>query len=186
MSNIVYWNPDFAPSYTPMEMLDLGIFEGIYTYAIKNIPSRYKNHRNVLKDTSKPDVEINHFKVKSRQSLKVWQEKGWTTELSPLGWWEWYIKYFEGRRDEKEDKLQIGRWRSFVARHQGQIRTNCDLKDKKCRPVQRQGLLQWAWDSSTNFTNEQQTKNLKKILKASGAQLEKPAVEMASIVYLNW
>lgn len=186
MSNSKLWNPEFTPSYTPMEMLDLGIFEGIYTYAIKDIPAKYKNHKNVLKDTSKPDIEINQFKVKSRQSLKAWQEKGWTTELSPLGWWEWYIKYFEGRRDEKEDKLQIGRWKSFVARHQGQIKANCTLGDKDCRPTQRQGLLQWAWDSSTNFTVEQKAKNLKHILKASGAKVNSEAQESLKPAYLNW
>lgn len=186
MTDKKYWDPEFTPSYTPMEMLDLGVFEGIYTYAIKGIPAKYKNHKNVLKDTSKPDIEINHFKIKSRQSLKVWQDKGWTTELSPLGWYEFYIKYFEGRRDEKEDKLQIGRWKSFVARHQGQIKANCSLKDEKCRPAQRQGLLQWAWDSGTNFTEEQRAKNLKRILSITGTTVKSVATETIKPVYLDW
>lgn len=185
MSDKKYWDPEFTPSYTPMEMLDLGVFEGIYTYAIKDIPAKYKNHKNVLKDTSKPDIEINRFKVKSRQSLKVWQEKGWTTELSPLGSFEWFVKYFEGRRDEKEDKLQIGRWKSFVARHQGQIKANCSLTDHKCRPAQRQALLQWFWDSDTNFTEEQRQKNLKRILKITGCSVKSTAKESIPI-YVGW
>lgn len=171
MSKIT-WASNFAPSYTPMEMLDLGVFEGIYTAAIKNIPAKYKQHKNVLKRGSEPNIEINRFKIKSRQSLKEWQKNGWTTEHSPLGWWEWYIKYFEGRRIPEEDKWQIGRWRSFVARHQGQISASCDLTDHDCHTKQRQGLLQWAWDSSDKFTDEQLDKNIKNISKEAGVSIE--------------
>lgn len=167
MSN---WHPDFGPCYTPMEMLDKGIFEGIYTHAIEGIPSKYKSHPNVLGDRG-PDVSINEFGVKSRQSLKEWQKKGWTTKLSPLGWWEWYLKYFEGRRDEKEDKLQISRWNSFVARHQAQITQNCDLEDVSCRPRQRQGLLQWGWDSRVAYTDDQVRDNAQRMARLSKAKL---------------
>jgi len=103
MAKKLFWHPDFAPCYTPIEMLDLGIFEGIYTDCIKDIQSKYKNHKNVLKCCSEPDIRINRYKVKSRLSLKERQKKGWTTKNSPLGWWEWYIKYFEGRRLGDED-----------------------------------------------------------------------------------
>lgn len=176
------WDPEFAPSYTPMEMLDLGIFEGVYTAAIQGIPAKYKQHENVLKRGAEPDVSLNRFKVKSRQSLKEWQEKGWTTELSPLGWWEWYVKYWEGRRDAKEDALQIGRWKSFVARHQGQVNANCKPKDYECHTKQRQGLLQWAWDSDMPFTDQQRKKNLKRLSKHTEVSLEAESTH----VYLNW
>lgn len=170
------WDPNFGPSYTPKEMLDLGIFEGVYTGVIKGIPAEYKNHPKVLPKGSEPDVELNRYKVKSRQSLKEWERKGWTTKLSPLGWWEWYIKYYHGRRDDKEDKLQISRWRSFVARHQGQINANCKPKDDDCRPKQRQGLLQWAWDSSEAFTPKQIEENAKRIAKSAGVEIDSTIV----------
>lgn len=170
------WDPNFGPSYTPKEMLDLGIFEGVYTGVIKGIPAEYKNHPKVLPKGSEPDVELNRYKVKSRQSLKEWGRKGWTTKLSPLGWWEWYIKYYHGRRDDKEDKLQISRWRSFVARHQGQINANCKPKDVECRPKQRQGLLQWAWDSATDFTPERIADNAKRIAKSAGVTIDERVV----------
>lgn len=176
------WDPEFAPSYTPMEMLDQGIFEGIYTAAIEDIPVKYKKHKNVLKRGSAPDVKINRFGLKSRQSLKEWQKKGWTTELSPLGWWEWYVKYFEGRRNEKEDKLQIGRWKSFVARHQGQVNAKCKPKDYECHTKQRQGLLQWAWNSDTPFTEQQRTANLKRLQKLPQVTLE----SHNDHAYMNW
>lgn len=179
MSKVI-WHPDFAPSYTPMQMLDLGIFEGVYTAAIKGIPAKYKNHKNVLKRGSEPDVELNRFKVKSRQSLKEWQRKKWTTKDSPLGWWEWYVKYYEGRRLPEEDDLQIKRWRSFVARHMGQVKAKCSLTDMDCHAKQRQGLLQWAWDSSTEFTEAQLERNRKRIARSAGVGLE------GHPVYLGW
>lgn len=165
------WANNFAPSYTPMEMLDQGVFEGIYTSAISDIPAKYKQHKKVLERGSDPDIQINKFKIKSRLSLKEWEKKGWTTKHSPLGWWEWYIKYFEGRRIEDEDKWQIGRWRSFVARHQGQITASCKLDDLDCHAKQRQGLLQWGWDSTDKFNEEQLDKNIKRISKSAGVKI---------------
>lgn len=160
MSEKTVWHPEFAPSYTPLQMLDEGIFEGVYTAAIDGLPSKWYKHKNVLKRGEEPDISINKFGVKSRLSLSEWEEKGWTTKDSPLGWWQWYCLYWLGRRLEKEDEWQIGRWKSYIARHQGQIDANCKLKDFDCRKRQRQGLLQWAWDSSTSFTPNQRKKNL--------------------------
>ena len=157
------WDPEFAPSYTPMEMLDQGVFEGLYTAAIEGIPKKYKEHKNVLKRGSEPDESINRYGVKSRLDLPEWEKRGWTTENSPLGWFEWYIKYFEGRRLEDEDDWQIKRWKQFVARHAGQLHANCQPNDESCHTKQRQALLQWAWDPSQKFTDEQRQKNLKRL-----------------------
>lgn len=181
MTKAITWDPEFAPSYSPMEMLDQGIFEGIYTAAIPNIPAKYKSHKNVLKRGSKPDVNINKYKVKSRQSLKEWQKKGWTTELSPLGWWQWMLGYYGGKRNPKEDKLQIKRWKSFVARHQGQIVKAGVTKDETKRVKQRQGLLQWAWDSTTPFTEAHRKKNLTRIAKSAGVPVETVSTESLPI-----
>lgn len=178
----VTWDRNFTPSYTPMEMLDLGVFEGIYTAAIPGIPKEYKEHKNVLPKGSEPNVDINHYGVKSRQSLKEWERKGWTTKKSPLGWWMWYLKYFEGRRLVEEDKLQIGRWISFVARHQGQVDAKCTPKDHDCHTKQRQGLLQWAWNSDTQFTPTQRKNNLTRLQKNPEVSLELRHVHP----YLTW
>lgn len=163
MTDKITWSSKFAPSYTPIEMLDLGVFEGIYTFAIKGIPDKYKKHNNVLKRGSDPDITINKFKVKSRQSLKVWKENDWTTKDSPLGWWEWYIKYFEGRRVE-EDNWQIGRWNSFVARHEGQIKADPKSNNNDHRLAQKQALLQWGWNWDNDFTESQKKRNLNRII----------------------
>ncbi len=164
------WHPEFGPCYTPMEMLDKGIFEGIYTSAIERIPAKYKKHKKVLPRGSKPDVSINQFKIKSRLSLGQWKKNGWLM-TDKLGWWEWYIKYFEGRRLGEEDDKQIKRWKSFVARHQGAITKSGKLKDLKARVKQRQGLLQWGWDSTVPYDKETLVKNAKRIAKSAGAKV---------------
>lgn len=158
------WDPSFTPSYTPKEMLELGVFEGKYINVIEGLPKSWYSLPKVQKEDEEPDISLNKFGVKSRQSLSHWKEKGWTTKDSPYGWFQWYCLYFLGRRLPEEDEWQIGRWRSFVARHQAQVSKNCKTKDNECRPVQRQGLLQWAWNSDTEFTEKQQEKNLKRLI----------------------
>lgn len=185
MKKTLTWHPEFTPSYTPMEMLDHGIFEGIYTAAIPNIPKKYKHHKNVLPRGSAPDVSINRFKVKSRLSLKEWEKNKWTTKASPLGWWQWYILYFEGRRIPAEDEWQIKRWRSFVARHQGAIDSSGHRDDLTKRPKQRQALLQWGWDSQTAYTDAQRRKNLQRLLKITQLSIAIPNQEM-SLPSLQW
>jgi hypothetical protein len=173
----VTWHPEFGPAYTPEEMLEQGVFEGKYINNIRDIPASWKKLPKVVGPSEEPNVELNKFKIKSRQGLSEWKKKGWIMTDSN-GWFHWYIKYYFGRRLGKEDETEIKRWKSFVARHQGQIIANCKPGDKECRPKQRQGLLQWAWDSSKPFTPEQVKRNQTKILKGlSGVVLEEVSEE---------
>lgn len=172
------WDWRFAPSYTPLEVLEAGSFEGGYIRAVEGIPKKYMQPEKVLKERNVFDESLNKFGTKSRQSKKEWAKKGWLTKDSPNGWFEWYIKYFEGRRligegkEGDEDKWQIGRWSSFVSRHQGQIAANCKLGDDKCRSRQRQGLLQWGWNSGEKRTATQHKKNVRRMAKLAGCELE--------------
>lgn len=166
-----YWHPEFTPSYTPKEMLELGVFEGKYINIVKGVPASWKKLPKVVGPKDPPDISLNHFGVKSRQPLSEWKRKGWIM-TDEGGWFHWYIEYFLGRRLGKEDETQINRWKSFVARHMGQINANCTLTDKKCRIVQRQGLLQWAWDSSKPFDDTVRKRNLNRMLKETGTSLE--------------
>ena len=164
------WNPAFGPSYTPEEMLKLGVFEGKYINGIKEIPVGWKKIDKVLGPNDVPDPELNHYKIKSRQPLSTWEENGWI-KTDPEGWFGWYIRYFLGRRLGEEDLWQINRWGSFIARHQAQVVKGCSLTDDSCRPKQRQGILQWGWDSHVKFTTKQVELNAKRLAKLTGSTL---------------
>lgn len=136
--------PGFEPRFTPKEMLALGVFEGKYLNdCTGEFPADwYAGAR--IGDT--PDPALNYFKVKSRQPLSVWRDKGWIVGPDPRGWFQWYCRYYQGRRMPDEDARQIKRWKA-IRRHVGQIRKNCDEGDIHCRRRQRQALLHWAYDS---------------------------------------
>lgn len=170
------WHPEFTPSHTPEEMLKLGVFEGKYINIIKGIPAAWKSLPKVVGPKDPPNVELNYYKVKSRQPLSVWKKNGWIM-TDAGGWFHWYCLYWQGRRLGKEDDKQIGRWKSFVARHMGQVKAGCSLSDEKCHAKQRQGLLQWAWDSTTAFTDDQRDKNLKRMVKLTGTSLPEVSTE---------
>ena len=133
----------FAPFFTPKEMLAHGVFEGKY---MNDCTDEFPADWYVgAKLSDVPDESVNCFGVKSRQPLSVWREKGWIIGPDPRGWFQWYCRYYMGRRIAEVDALQIKRWRAFT-RHASQVRINCAPLDFHCRPRQRQGLLQWSHD----------------------------------------
>ncbi|HBF99539.1 MAG TPA: hypothetical protein DDW95_13390 [Alphaproteobacteria bacterium] len=133
----------FAPHFSPRQMLALGVFEGKYCNDCREeFPEDWFAAAKLSKT---PDPDLNYFGVKSRKPLSYWREKGWIYGPDPRGWFQWYCRYYLGRRLAEIDEIQIKRWRSF-ARHAGQIRANCEPGDIFCRPRQRQALLQWAYD----------------------------------------
>jgi len=137
------FNPGFKPFYSPKEMLEMGVFEGKYCNDCRSeFPAGWFENARI---SETPDISFNYFGIKSRQSLIVWQEKGWIYGPDPRGWFQWYCRYYHGRRLPELDAIQIKRWRAFN-RHAGQIRANCDPGDIFCRRRQRQGLLQWSYD----------------------------------------
>lgn len=138
------FDPDFKPELTPKEMLELGVFGGHYFQNEHNeFPSEWFLHAQ-LSDTHNPAV--NYFEVDASQPLAEWQRKGWIYEEDPRGWFQWYCRYFMGRRIPAEDARQIKRWKNMT-RHIGQIKKACHPGDLTCRRRQRQALLHWAYDS---------------------------------------
>ena len=134
----------FAPQLTPKQMLELGVFGGKYmTDCGKEFPASWFRRAKLSPERRRP--ELNYFKVDASQPLAVWREKGWIHPDDPRGWFQWYCRYYSGRRHE-DDLRQIKRWRA-VRRHVAQLQKHCARGDLNCRRRQRQALLHWAWDA---------------------------------------
>ncbi len=142
---------------TPKQMLHKGIFGGTYFSELINykefpdnwfedLPLQYYVSDSYCK-------EVNYFGVKSGQSQKEWEEKGWINKDDPRGWFEWYCKYFLGRR-HKDDARQIrrwlafcgpkGRWRNIIYKKIYTEGCSIDASGSVCLRIQ-QSLLHWSY-----------------------------------------
>jgi len=135
----------FKPQLTPKKMLELGVFGGSYFGKNINIKEYPKSWFVNAKLSKTFDVNLNRFKVKAGLTRQEWLDKGWIFKEDPLGWFQWYCRFSNGRRIAKIDEIQIKRWRNFI-RHVKAIKNNCEEGDLSCRRRQRQAILQWAYD----------------------------------------
>ena len=134
----------FKPELAPKKMLRLGIFGGKYmTDCLNEFPASW--FKKAKFSPKFHDPELNFFKVNASKPLSYWKEKGWLYKEDPRGWFQWYCRYYRGRRCVDDDR-QIKRWRAFT-RHISQLVKHCARRDFTCRPVQRQALLHWSYDS---------------------------------------
>ena len=139
------FDPEFKPDLTPKEMLHLGVFGGKYmTDCRKEFPKSWFEGAQLSPKAR--DNSLNYFGVDASQPLSEWRRKGWIFEDDPRGWFQWYCRYYTGRRLPGEDDRQIKRWKA-IRRHVRQIEKNCEKGDIHCRRRQRQALLHWAYDS---------------------------------------
>ena len=138
------FDPAFSPGLTPAQMLALGVFGGKYmTDCVREFPADW--YLKAKLSPARYDPSLNFFGVRASQSLAVWREKGWIWEEDPRGWFQWYCRYYMGRRSI-DDARQISRWRA-MRRHVTQLKKYCLRGDLLCRRGQRQALLHWAYDS---------------------------------------
>ena len=133
----------FKPQLTPQKMLEMGVFGGSYfSGKINEYPKSWFKKAKLSKNF---DVEKNRFRVKAGLTRKEWMDKGWIFKEDPLGWFQWYCRFANGRRIPHIDEIQIKRWKAFK-RHVTAIKKNCEQGDIHCRRKQRQAILQWAYD----------------------------------------
>ena len=138
------FHPDFKPELTPAQMLQMGVFGGKYLTDCQNeFPEKWFERAKL--SPIQADHKLNFFGIRASKPLSYWRDKGWIWCDDPRGWFQWYCRYFMGRRCE-DDMRQIGRWKAMT-RHIAQVRKNCIKGDLLCRPRQRQALLHWAYDS---------------------------------------
>jgi hypothetical protein len=139
------FDPEFRPELTPKESLALGVFAGKYmTDTRGEFPADWFDTARLA--TGRRDPKLNFFGVDASQPLSVWRQKGWIYPDDPRGWFQWYCRYYMGRRIADEDRRQIRRWKA-MRRHIRQIERHCEKANFYCRRRQRQALLHWAYDS---------------------------------------
>jgi hypothetical protein len=139
------FDPDFAPELTPAQMLRLGVFGGKYlTDCEAEFPASW--FKGAKLSPERRNCSLNYFGVDASQPLSEWRREGWIHPDDPRGWFQWYCRYYMGRRMPDEDARQIKRWKA-IRRHAAQIRSACEPGDIRCRRRQRQALLHWAYDS---------------------------------------
>jgi hypothetical protein len=135
----------FAPELTPRSMLELGVFGGKYmTDCRDEFPASWFVRARLCHEFH--DSELNFFGVNASLPLSEWRRRGWIHDDDPRGWFQWYCRYWMGRRMPEEDRRQIARWRA-LRRHVAQVQAHCAPGDIGCRRKQRQALLHWAYDS---------------------------------------
>ena len=138
------FHSEFRPQLSPKEMLELGVFGGKYmSDCTAEFPVDWFEKARLCSEIHDPDLNL--FGVNASQTLAEWRRKGWIYKEDPRGWFQWYCRYYMGRRCP-DDERQIKRWKS-MRRHIGQITKNCRPLDLDCRPRQRQALLHWAYDT---------------------------------------
>lgn len=146
------FDPAFKPHLTPKQMLTLGVFGGNYFEGYHDeFPKDWFARAKLSKRKKTPsyegwyDKDANYFKVKASQSRREWIRKGWIHKDDPRGWFQWYCRYYLGRR-HPDDTRQIERWQKMT-RHIRWLRGACGVGEVSCRPRQRQALLHWAYDA---------------------------------------
>lgn len=141
------FDSEFKPELTPKQMLRLGVFGGVYLRdCVREFPRDWFDRAKFQKpERNDHDPALNLFGVNASQPLSIWRKKGWLHPDDPRGWFQWYCRYYLGRRHE-DDSRQIRRWKA-IRRHMAQIRKNCSPGDWTCRKRQRQAMLHWAYDS---------------------------------------
>lgn len=139
------FDPRFRPELTPAQMLRLGVFGGRYmTDCRGEFPASW--FRDAKLSPGKSDPALNYFKVGASQPLVEWRRKGWINPDDPRGWFQWYCRYYQGRRLPAEDDRQIKRWLA-IRRHLAQLEKGCRPGQENCRLRQKQALLHWAYDT---------------------------------------
>ncbi len=143
-----HFDSEFRPDLTPEQMLELGVFGGRYMRDCRDeFPKKwFRNAKFHTLGVSGHNPKLNYFGVDASQPLSMWQKKGWIYPEDPRGWFQWYCRYYMGRRIPEMDRVQIKRWKA-MRRHIAQLSTHCRHSDMLCRPRQRQALLHWAYDS---------------------------------------
>ena len=109
------FDPEFHPDLTPPELLRLGTFCGKYmTDCTGEFPAGMVRGRKVGIGPPRTVHSTTLVSMLASPSL-LWRRKGWIYPDDPRGWFQWYCRYYMGRRLPEEDARQIKRWKAMRA-----------------------------------------------------------------------
>lgn len=179
---------EFKPNLTPKEVIQAGSFGGTYFRTIlsgitgkkyvdawKEFPSDWFEGLDIKKNVASQiiDASVNKYKVKAGGNLDMWESSGWITEIDPYGWFQWYCRFYLGRRTS-DDLRQIKRWLSSCGAN-GRFRTTLIRKiinakvsynDFNIGAVVRQGMLHWGYElTKKDFSDYLKSKLIVKLAK---------------------
>ena len=165
---------EFNPNKTPVKIIKEGAFGGtyfrdIYSSVTGNWYKKSWKEFDQLKNIDQKfycsdydDVSVNKYGVKCTTSLRFCENKEWINDIDPYGWFQWYFRYWLGRRS-LDDERQINRWKKFVSRFRGKLvkmikDAGSKFDDYSISPKIRQILLHWGYeltekDFFINLTN---------------------------------
>jgi len=170
-------HPLFKPNKSPHEILSLGAFGGSYyrpvysktlhtTIAddhLSDLPSSWLSTLDAPTQLLQPvyDAEVNKYKAKCGQSIEEWEAAGWIDyAVDARGWFQWYVRFFRGRRCE-DDERQVGRWnrccgdrgrwrrsllKSYLKKGVRSVADEGEEEGEEVSPVLHQTCLHWAWE----------------------------------------
>ena len=153
---------DFGANKTPVEVIKEGAFGGtcfrdIYSGVTRKWYKKSWKEFDQLKNIDQKyycsdyyNVSLNKYGVKCGTSLRFWENKGWTNEIDPYGWSQWYFRYWLGRRPE-DDERKINRSKKIVSRFRGKLvimikDAGSKFDDYLISPKIRQILLDWGYE----------------------------------------
>ena len=162
--------PEFLPNVSPKDVFKKGAFGGTYFRPIySSITNKHYFSKNVINEypkswftgltidkqvtSSNYDKSINKYNVKCGSSLEEWEDAGWIHKQDPYGWFQWYCRFYRGRRTN-DDRRQIDRWLK-LAGPKGRFRKRlinmihkkkAKYNDYSVSPVIRQVLLHWGYE----------------------------------------
>eukprot|EP00466_Bigelowiella_natans_P019585 jgi/Bigna1/83907/fgenesh1_pg.118_\ len=171
-------HPEFRPNLTPQQVLQAGAFGGSYfrtirssvtgttlkgASQIKEFPKDWFEGLDIKKQvcSSVYDPSVNRYGVRCGGGLDMWEGSGWIAEQDPYGWFQWYCRFYLGRRTD-DDARQIsrglgvfgpkGRWRNnLIGRC---VRSNKAFDDYSVSPVVRQALMHWGYHLTERDANK--------------------------------
>lgn len=168
----------FRPSLTPAQVLQAGAFGGTYFRDIKSavtrqthkdawkeLPASWLKGLDIARQVAQPwdqyDVSVNKYGAKCGNTLEDWEKSGWMKPQDPYGWFQWYCRFYLGRRTD-DDARQISRWSGIcgaTGRWKGNLIAKClkagrPYNDPGVAPAVRQSLLHWAYELTAKDLKE--------------------------------